>query len=76
MKWKAGQDFIDRMRFSVMNKQKYKAFKRRIRIALGDESTLLDPYDISTTHKQYGKIYYPYYNLSVHHNGGGGFECL
>ena len=71
MKWKAGQDFIDRMRFSVMNKQKYKAFKRRIRIALGDESTLLDPFDISTTHKQYGKIYYPYYNLSVHHNGGG-----
>lgn len=72
MKWQLGQDFIDKLRFSVINKQKYKTFRKGIRIAFGKESySPLDPFDISTAHSQYGKIYYPYYNLSVHHSGGG-----
>lgn len=71
MKYKVGQDFIDKLRFSVINKQKYKALKKRIRIALGKENAFDIPNNISTNHSQYGKIYYPYYNLSVHHNGGG-----
>lgn len=64
MKWKVGQDFIDRLRFSVIDKQKYKALKKGFRIAFGKELySSLDPFSVSTTHNQYGKIYYPIYNL-------------
>ena len=69
MKWNAGQDFIDRLRFSVMDRQKYKAFKQRIRIAFGRADSL-NPFDIHATHSIYGKIYYPYYNLSAQMGGG------
>lgn len=62
MKWKAGQKFVDKVRFSIINEQKYREFRKRIRMAFGKEDAI-NPLNISAIHSKYGKIYYPLYNL-------------
>lgn len=74
MRWKAGQKFVDKVRFSIINEQKYRKFRKRIRIAFGKEDAI-NPLNISATHSKYGKIYYPLYDLNTP-MGGGGFEYL
>lgn len=77
MRWEIGQKFVDKVRFSIINEQKYREFRKRIRIAFGKEDAI-NPLNISAIHSKYGKIYYPLYTLydTERKGGGGGFEYL
>lgn len=71
MRWEIGQKFVDKVRFSIINEQKYREFRKRIRIAFGKEDAI-NPLNISAIHSKYGKIYYPLYNLYDTERKGGG----
>ena len=73
MRWQAAQDLIDKLRFSIMDEAKYRAFKKRLRQAFGYEDIYKDLKPINyAEHKFHGKIYYPFYNL--YHPMGGSEE--
>lgn len=73
MRWEAGQRFVDRVRFSIVDEQKYRAFKQKLfktKKHCQEQIKFIDPYNISVMHSKYGKIYYPFYNLSAQMGGG------